>query len=228
MKLQDIKIPNYSLGEELWNSISHGFGAVLTLIFAPFAIVKAFESNDPWEISVILFYSLTLLVLYTMSCLYHALSKNVKGKKVLRILDHNMVYALIIGTYALYCLISLRTVEGYLPGVGTTGWVIFSITLLACIIGIIFNSINIEKYKILSMICNLIGGWSIVFAMGTLIQVIGMEGSMLCLFGGISYTVGAVLYGVGKKYKYIHTVFHFFVLLGSILQFISIYFFVIC
>jgi hemolysin III len=227
MKISDVEIPKYSKNEELWNAISHGIGALLALIFGPFIIVKACNSQDIWKIVTISIYVFALVALYTMSCLYHSLSKNTKAKKVLRIMDHNMIYVLIIGTYTPYCLISLRTAQGLLPGIGTTGWVIFFITLLACLVGIIFNSININKFKVLSMICNLVGGWSIVCAMGTLINAIGMAGAMLCLAGGISYTIGAILYGIGKKHKYMHSVFHFFVLLGSILQFISIFYFVL-
>ncbi|MFA5283212.1 MAG: hemolysin III family protein [Bacilli bacterium] len=227
MKTRDIEIPKYSFAEELWNAISHGLGAVFGIVAGVFLLLKAIPSGDPWIICSISFYIFSIVVLYTMSCLYHSLSKNVKGKKVLRVLDHDSVYFLICGTYTPFCLISLRNVEGYLPGIGTTGWVVFSVMLLACIIGTVFNSINIKKYKILSMICNLVAGWSIIVAFPTVIKAVGLSGALLLLFGGIAYSAGAIIYGIGKKKKWMHTVFHFFVLAGTVLQFFAIYFFVL-
>ena len=228
MKTRDIEIPTYSLAEEIWNAISHGLGAIFGIISGIFLLLKVVPTGDPWIISSISFYIVSMIVLYTMSCLYHSLSKNCRGKKVLRVLDHDSIYILICGTYTPYCLISLRLVEGCLiPGVGVTGWIIFFIMLSACIIGVVFNSINIKKYKTLSMACNLVAGWSIIVASATVIKAIGVTGYLLLLGGGVMYSIGAILYGLGKKKKWMHTIFHFFVLAGTILQFFSIYFFVV-
>jgi hemolysin III len=107
MKAKDIELPNYTATQEFWNSASHGLGTVLTLIFGPFLLIKAARSGDVWSIVGCSIFVFALLCLYTFSCLYHGLHKNT-GKKVLRVMDHDMVFVLIMGTYAPYSLISLR------------------------------------------------------------------------------------------------------------------------
>lgn len=226
MKLKNILLPIYSLGEELWNSISHGLGALFTLIAGPFLIVKAAFTGDPWKIVSVSIYVFSLLLLYTVSCIYHALKRN-NGKKVFRILDHNMIFVLIAGTYTPYCLVSLREYTWFSGVPGLLGFIIFGIVWGAAALGITMNSIDIKKYAKLSMSCYIGVGWCIVLAFIPLFNVIELNGVLLLLFGGISYTIGAILYGIGKKHKYMHTVFHFFVLAGTILQFISIFLYVI-
>ncbi|MFA6619810.1 MAG: hemolysin III family protein [Bacilli bacterium] len=220
MKAQDIELPDYTPTQELWNSISHGAGTVLTLIFGPFLIIKAAKSGDVWSIVACSIFVFALLCLYTFSCLYHGLHKNI-GKKVLRVMDHDMVFVLIMGTYAPYSLISLRQFsQGWC-------WGIFGPCILLGIIGIVLNSCDLKKFAIFSMIDYILMGWIIVISMYPLsLSMKGFfPGVFLLLMGGISYTVGAVLYGVGKKRSpWWHTVFHVFVLIGTILMFISIFY----
>lgn len=241
MSLKEIALPDYKLRHELWNSISHGLGALFGIFVMIFCLVKVvndgFDMNaipsDPHSytnyickiISVIL-YSLGLIITYTISCIYHALGKH-NGKRVLRVIDHDTVYLLIAGTYTPYCLISLRDV--YLYGViPNCGYLIFTVVWILVIIGIVFNSININKFKIVSFVMYIAAGWTIIFASYEIYMAIGQNGFLLLLFGGISYTLGSILYGLGGKYSvWFHTVFHFFVLAGTILQFISIYLYVI-
>ena len=221
MKVRDIQLPQYTLAQELWNSISHGLGTVFTLIMGPFLIVKAAKTGDAWSIVSVSIFVLTLLMLYTMSCLYHSMGRN-DGKRVLRVIDHDMVFVLIAGTYTPFCLISLRLSSP------AWGWSILGAVYALAILGIVLNSIDIKKFAIFSMIDYIGLGWCIVLAFYPLFQQIAWQGLLLLAIGGISYTVGAVLYGVGKKHSpWWHTVFHFFVLAGTILMFFSIYFYVV-
>ena len=103
-----------------------------------------------------------------------------------------------------------------------SGWLIFGIIWGMAILGIVLNSIDIKKFKKFSMICYLVMGWCIVFKIGLLPKLLATAGFVLLLSGGIAYTIGAILYGVGKKHKYMHSVFHLFILLGSLLQFFCI------
>ena len=241
MSLKEVELPNYKLRDELWNSITHGLGAIFGIFVLIFSLIKivnngydiTLPSSDPnsytsyiIKIISIIIYSVSLMITYTISCVYHALAKN-NGKKVLRIIDHDTVYLLIAGSYTPFCLISLRdeTMWGVIP---YSGYIIFSIVWILITIGIVFNSININKYKVISFVMYIVAGWIIILEAKELLNVIGFNGFMFLLFGGISYSLGSILYGLGsKKYIWFHTVFHIFVLIGTILQFIAIYLYVI-
>lgn len=221
MKAQDIELPNYTAQQEFWNSFTHGLGTVLTLIFGPFLLVKAAKSGDPWAIVGCSIFVFALLCLYTFSCLYHGL-KPCTAKKVLRVMDHDMVFVLIMGTYAPYCLVTLREAHP------AWCWAVFGSCLALGVLGIVLNSCNLKKFAIFSMIDYIAMGWLIAISMyplSTYMKGGFFPGVFLLLMGGISYTIGAVLYGVGKKKSpWWHTVFHVFVLVGTILMFISLYF----
>ncbi len=226
MCIDEIKIPKYSLSEELLNSISHGLGAIFGIIATILMLIKTVPTGDPFKIASSIIYGLSLVILFTISCVYHALGKN-NGKRVLRILDHDMIYILISGTYTPYMLVSLRTYNVWNLGTGTVAYVMFAFVWACCIVGAVFNSINIHKYRYLSMTCYLLSGWTVVVALFVLKDIIGWAGVLLLLGGGIVYTIGAVLYAIGSKKKYFHSIFHFFVLAGAILMFVSIYCFVL-
>ena len=226
MCIDDVKIPRYSLAEELFNAISHGLGAIFGIVALILMLVKIAPTGDPFKIASSIIYGISLIVLFTISCVYHSLAKN-RGKKVLRILDHDAIYILIAGTYAPYMLVALRPHNIWNMGTGTLAYLMFAIVWAACIIGAVFNSINIHKYKALSMTCYLIAGWVVVVALVVLWNIIGPAGVLLLLGGGVVYTIGAVIYGIGKKKKYFHSIFHFFVLIGAVMMFISVYCFVL-
>ncbi|MDY2728235.1 MAG: hemolysin III family protein [Candidatus Onthovivens sp.] len=241
MSLKEIELPPYKLSHELWNSISHGLGAILGIISLIICLLKVINTGyDGYlppsnqlsyesfvcKITSIIIYSLSLIITYTISCIYHALKKN-NGKRVMRVIDHDTVYLLISGTYTPFCLVSLRhtSLYGVIPN---CGYIIFALVWILVTIGIVFNSININKFKVLSFVMYICAGWTIIFAAKEVLDVTGFNGFMLLLFGGISYTLGSILYGLGGKYSvWFHTVFHFFVLAGSVLQFISIYLYVL-
>lgn len=209
-KLKELNLPEYSISEELMNSISHGIGAALSIAAIVLLILNSnFEAKS---IVCVTIYSVSLFILYIISTLYHALLPG-KAKKVFRVLDHCSIFLLIAGTYTPICLLVLNSV---------VGWVLFFIVWIAAIVGIVFNSIDIKKFAKFSMICYIAMGWVVIFAIKPLIDSITNLQLALLVLGGISYTVGAVLYVVGKKQKYIHSVWHLFVLIGSILHFFMV------
>lgn len=208
-----IKIPKYTLGEEITNAILHGIGALLSIAALVLCVVFSALHNDAYAVVSSCIYGSTLIILYTMSCLYHSLKVN-NAKRVFRIIDHCSIFLLIAGTYTPYTLVTLT---------GPTGWTIFGIIWGCAILGIVLNSIDLNKYKIISMILYLAMGWAVIFSYKTLKSSLDTTGLYLLLAGGIIYTVGAIFYGIGKKHKYMHSVFHFFVLSGSILHFFSIF-----
>ncbi len=222
MTVKEIDLPPYTRRQEWWNMLSHAFGVIFSLVGGIFLLIKASYTGDAWRIVTSAVFMFSLLVLYTISSVYHGLYRN-NGKRVLRVLDHDMVFFLIMGTYTPYCLVTLRE---YSPGWGYSIW---GIVMVLGIVGIVLNSCNIKKFFIFSMVDYLLMGWCVIISMYPLLMSLGWwMGTFLLLMGGVSYTVGAVLYAVGKKKSpWFHTVFHFFVLIGTILMFFSIYFYVV-
>lgn len=214
---EKIQIPNYSLGEEITNAILHGIGALLAIAALVLCVVFSAIHHNPYAVVSSCLYGSTLIILYTMSCLYHSLKVN-NAKRVFRIIDHCSIFLLIAGTYTPLTLVSLN---------GPIGWTLFGIIWGVSILGIILNAIDLNKYKVISMILYIMMGWVIIFTFPRLLKVIDMAGIYLLVAGGIVYTIGAIFYGVGKKIKYMHSLFHFFVLAGSILHFFAILLYVI-
>ncbi len=210
-KKRGITIPNYSLGEEIFNAISHGIGGLLSVIALIMMLLKA---KTPLAIVSVSVFGFAMIVLYVISCVYHALSKRVKGKKVLRVIDHCNVFFLVLGTYV---PVSLLGVGGWL------GWTLLGVVFAFAATGISLNGVNVEKFKVSSVICHLVCGWSILFGVPALLQSIGRAGVYWLVAGGAAYTIGSVLYGIGSKKKYIHSVFHIFCLLGTACHFWAVY-----
>lgn len=214
---EKIQIPNYSLGEEITNAILHGIGALLAIAALVLCVVFSAIHHNPYAVVSSCLYGSTLIILYTMSCLYHSLKVN-NAKRVFRIIDHCSIFLLIAGTYTPLTLVSLN---------GPIGWTLFGIIWGVSILGIVLNAIDFNKYKVVSMILYIMMGWAIIFTFPRLLKVMDMAGIYLLVAGGIVYTIGAIFYGVGKKIKYMHSVFHFFVLAGSIFHFFAILLYVI-
>ena len=215
-KLDDRVLPKYSKGEEIMNMTSHIVGAAFGLVAMILCIVFAAIHENSYGVVSAVIYGFTMILLYIMSSIYHGLNPKLKGKKVMQVLDHCSIFLLIAGSYTPFALCTLRE---YDPA---TGWTIFGIIWAIAILGIVLNSIDLKRYKVFSMICYLIMGWCIILKVTILPELITWPGFILLLSGGIVYTVGAVLYGVGKKVKYMHSIFHFCILIASILQFFSI------
>lgn len=218
MTLQErIKIPNYTLGEELWNAITHGLGVLLSIAALVLCVVKSAISGNATAVVASSVYGSMMIILYLMSTLYHSLKVN-NAKRVFNIIDHCSIYLLIAGSYTPYTLVTLK---------GALGWTIFGVIWGAAILGIVLNAIDLKKFRTISLVSYIVMGWLIIVAFGPLAKALPLGGILFLLLGGIAYTVGAIFYAVGKKKKYMHSVFHIFVLIGSILQFFSIYFYVV-
>ncbi len=202
----------YSLGEEIFNSVSHGAGAGLSIAGATVLIVFSAFYSDAWGVVSASVYGASLIILYTMSTLYHAIT-NITAKRFFRILDHNTIFILIAGTYTPYTLVTLR---------GALGWALFGVIWGFCVLGVVLNSINLEKFSKFSMICYFAMGWAIVFAIKPMIETLPALSLIFLLVGGAFYSIGAIFYGL-KKIKYMHSIWHLFVIGGSIFHYFSIF-----
>lgn len=220
-KLADRILPTYTKGEEIFNMVSHIVGGAFGVIALVLCIVFSAIHHNGYAVVSSIIYGVNMIILYTMSSIYHGLRPKGKAKKVFQILDHCSIFLLIAGSYTPFCLVAFREYNIAL------GWGIFGIIWGMAILGIVLNSIDIKKFKVFSMICYLAMGWCIIFTAKLLPQLLGIHGLVLLVTGGIIYTIGAVLYGIGRKKKYVHSVFHLFILLGSILQFFCILLYVI-
>ncbi len=214
--LRERVLPVYTKGEEIFNMVSHIAGGVLGIVATVLCVAFAAVHRNVYGVVSGAIFGATMIVLYTMSSIYHGLSPKLPGKKVFQVIDHCSIYLLIAGTYTPFSLCTLRSVSPVL------GWFIFGIVWGMAILGIVLNSIDLVAFKIFSM-CSYLGmGWCIVAAAGTMIQELGGGGTALLLSGGVAYTVGAVFYAFGRRKAYIHSVFHLFVCLGSFLHFFCI------
>ena len=151
-KKKEISIPNYSLSEELINSISHGIAAGLSIWGLVMLIIKA-SHVGALAVTTVTIFGTTMVLLYTISCIYHALSSKVRGKKVLRVLDHCNVFLLVFGTIIPVALLGIG---------GAKGWICFGIVAFVTTIGIITSAISIEKVQIFEVVCHLLNGWSML------------------------------------------------------------------
>ena len=216
IKLADRQLPKYSKGEEIFNMASHCVGGALGIVATVLCTIIAAKHHNVYGVIGGAIFGACMIILYTISSIYHGLSPKLKAKKVFQILDHCSIFLLIAGTYTPIALCTIRQYDT------ATGWVIFGVVQAMAILGIVLNSIDIKKYKIFSMICYLVMGWCILFKIYLLPELLGIGGFTLLLVGGIAYTIGAVLYGIGKKKKWIHSVFHIFTVIGSLLHFFCI------
>ena len=216
IKLSDRILPTYTKGEEIFNMVSHIVGAGMGVVALVLCVIFAAIHHNAYGVVSSAIFGTTLIILYTMSSIYHGLNENLKAKKVFQIIDHCSIFLLIAGSYTPFALCTLREYNS------ATGWTIFGVIWFLAILGIVLNAIDLKRYKVFSMICYLVMGWCIIIKGSLLPELLTIPGFVLVLAGGIAYTVGAILYGVGKKKKWMHSVFHLFVVLGTILQFICI------
>ena len=219
-KLAERPLPNYSRGEEIFHMVSHIVGGSLGIAALVLCIVFSALHNDPWGVVGSAIYGASLILLYTSSSVYHGLT-HPTAKKVMQVIDHCTIYFLIGGTYTPILLTKIREASA------VWCWVLFGIVWGLAAMATTLTAIDLKKYSKLSMTCYIGMGWSILLAAKTAIEAIPLEGLLFILLGGVAYTVGAVIYGIGKKHRYMHSIFHLFVVVGSILQFFGIFFYVI-
>jgi hemolysin III len=212
--LQAISLRNYK-NEEFWNVLTHFSGVVMTLIGIPFLFYFDNEITTLSTLSIILF-SFGLLSVYSTSTLYHFIL-NSELKKRFKVLDHISIYYLILGSYAPVCLITLYDYSG----IG-----IFITVLILSIIGTIMKLFFTGKYEFISLLLYLVMGWLIIFDINSLFRLIDSNAELLLILGGVSYTLGVIFYAL-SNIKYFHSIWHLFVLTGSILHYFLILFYVI-
>ncbi len=208
-KLADRILPNYTKGEEIFNFVSHIVGGGISVVILIICITISILHDSTIGVLTSIIYGLSSILLYAMSSVYHGLPTGT-GKKVMQVLDHCAIYILIAGSYTPILLCSV------VPSYPTIGYGLLALEWGLASIAIVFTAIDLKKYQVFSMLCNLVMGWAIILFPQILLEVIGFHGFLLLLGGGLFYTMGAVLYAIGKKKSYMHCVFHIFVLLGGI------------
>ncbi len=217
-KLKDRLLPDYTKGEEIMNMVTHIVGGSLGILALILGIVRA-QGKLLSLIGAIVF-GVMMITLYTISSVYHGL-RHSTGKKVMQILDHCTIYFLICGTYTPILL------AAFVPRYPVIGWSLLAaewgLAALACTL----TAIDLKKCNVFSMICYIAMGWGIILFLPQALEVLTVPGFMWILSGGIAYTLGAILYGIGAKIHWIHSVFHIFVVIGSILQFVGIFLYVL-
>lgn len=213
---KEMRTPVYTLGEEIANSITHGLGAALSIAGCVLLIVFAAFSGDAYKVVSAAVYGTSLIILFTMSTIYHAIT-NKTAKYVLRVFDHSSIFILIAGTYTPLTLVTLR---------GALGWTIFGVVWGCAAVGILLNAISVERFKKVSMACYVLSGWCVVLAVVPMVRAMALPGLILLLVGGLLYTVGILFYKL-KSIKYMHSVWHLFVLGGALLHYFSILLYVV-
>ena len=202
----------YTLGEEIFSSVTHGIGTLLGLGGTALLIVFAAIYSDAWAVVGSAIFGASLIILYCMSTLYHSIT-NPTAKKFFRVMDHNTIFFLIAGTYTPITISIMR---------GALGWVLFGIVWGSAIIGIVLNSIDLEKFRKPSVACYIAMGWVIILAIHPLLNAMPQISLWLLVGGGVFYTVGVIFYAI-KKVKYFHSIWHIFTLFGSVCHYFSIF-----
>ena len=209
-------LPLYCKGEEVMNMVTHIVGGGLGILILLLCVLRTALKGDVLGCFCSAIYGGCMIALYTMSSVYHGLRPGM-GKKVLQVLDHCTIYFLISGTYTVIALTALHRVSPALS------WTVFGIEWGLAALAVTLTAIDLHNYRIFSMICYIGMGWLVVLFIPQVIQSMTLIGFYWLLAGGIAYTLGAILYGIGSKKAWFHSVFHIFVVLGSLLQFVAIF-----
>ena len=202
----------YTKGEEIFNSISHGVGTLLAVVGTTLLLTLSILKGDVWAVAGSALYGFSLIVMYTMSTLYHALPFP-KVKKIFQVLDHASIYLLIAGTYTPIMLVSLRN--------SSRGMLILAVVWTAAILGIIFNGIGVKHFRKVEWVLYLAMGWAVVWDFPAVAAAMGRQGLALLISGGLCYTIGVIFYKM-KSIRFMHGVWHLFVVSGSVLHYLCI------
>ena len=214
-KLADRQLPNYSTGEEIMNTVTHIVGGAMGVAALTMCVMLAAQNRNIYGVIGSSIYGFCMIALYSVSSVYHGLRPGM-GKKVMQVIDHCTIYFLICGTYTVIALSAIRPIYPKL------GWLLLGFEWIMAIIATVLTAIDLKQYRVFSMICYIGMGWAIIPFAKVVMQVLTTPGFYLLLAGGVAYTIGAVLYGIGSKKKWMHSVFHIFVDIGSLLQFLCV------
>ena len=217
--LRDRLLPSYTKGEEIMNMVTHIAGGGLAVIGSIFCILAACRFGGLGNILGAIIYCVSMIGVYTISSVYHGLRSGM-AKKVMQVIDHCAIYFLIAGTY------TPIMITGFLPVYPKIGWGLLAMQWALTVVAVTLTAIDLKKYKVFSMVCYICMGWGIIFFLPQAMVVMTAPGFYLLLAGGIAYTIGAVLFGLGKRLRWMHAVFHIFVILGSLFQYFAILFYV--
>ena len=219
-KLSARVLPNYTNGEEIMNMVTHIVGGSVGILVLLLCIGKAIYNGTALDIIGASIYGLSMVSVFTISSIYHGLHSGT-AKKVMQVIDHCMIYFLIAGTYSPIML------TAFVPTYPLIGWGLFAAEWILAGIAATLTAIDLHNYRTFSMFCYIVMGWGIIFFLPQTLAVMGTTGFALLLAGGIAYTIGAILFGIGVKVRWMHSVFHIFVVIGSILQFLPIILYVL-
>ena len=219
-KLADRALPDYTQGEEIMNMVTHIVGGVIGIVALTLCVIRSALHDNVYGIVTSAIYGTTMITMFTISSVYHGLKPGT-GKKVMQVIDHCTIYFLSAGSYTVIVLSAMR------PLYPVLAWVIFGFEWALAALATTLTAIDLKKYSVFSMICYIGMGWAIIPFCRQVIAVLTVPGFLFLLFGGIAYTVGSILYGLGKKKKWMHSVFHIFVILGALLQFFAVLFYAV-
>ena len=219
-KLSDRQLPDYTRGEEIMNMVTHIAGGALGLLALMLCVIRAALHDNVCGIITSAIYGASMVTMFTISSVYRGLKPNL-GKKVMQVIDHCTIYFLIAGTYTVIVLSAIRPLYPWL------GWGLFLFEWVMAAFATTLTAIDLKKYSVFSMLCYIGMGWTVIPFAGQTLEALTLPGFLLLLFGGIAYTIGSILYGLGKKRKWMHSIFHIFVVLGALLQFFAVLFYAI-
>ncbi len=217
-KLSDRSLPDYTRGEEIMNMVTHIIGGALGVAVLVLCVIRAALRGNVYGIVTSAIYGTCMVTMFTISSVYHGL-KPTLGKKVMQVIDHCTIYFLIAGTYTVLVLSAIRPVYPWL------GWGLFAFEWAMVALATTLTAIDLKKYSVFSMICYIGMGWAVIPFAGPTLEVLTLPGFLLLLCGGIAYTLGSILYGLGKRKKWMHSVFHIFVIIGALFQFFAVLFY---
>ena len=212
-----ITLPDYTFGEELLNMITHAVGAILGIVVLALCVSRALVNANVTGAVASAIYGASMIIVYTTSAVYHGLPRS-SAKKVFRVLDHCVIYLLIAGTYTPITLSAMLS-----SSYARSGLTIFFAQWGLAALAITLTAIDMKKFSAFSMTCYILMGWMAFFSLNSVVGAMSARGFLYILGGGIFYTIGAVLYGLGKKARYMHGIFHVFTLIGSFAQFLGVY-----
>lgn len=218
-RLDLIKLVDYSRKEDWVNSITHIIGAVFALVVTVLCVARGITLNRVDYVVLSLIYGITMLSVFVCSSVYHGLRPN-NAKKVMRVVDHAMINFMIVGTITPYMVLAVAPINPIM------GWTLLIACWVAAITAVVITFTLFNKTKVIQMVLYMVIGWSSFMTVFVLWKHFSKDAIFLMVTGGIAYTIGAILYGIGRKKKYIHAVFHIFIILGAFLHFIGLYLYV--
>ncbi len=218
--LRERALPDYTRGEEIFNMVTHIVGGAIAIAITVLCVIMGAHHHNAWAVVTAAIYGGAMIIMFTVSSVYHGLHENM-GKQVMRVIDHCDIYFLIAGTYTPILLAALR------PEYPVLAWTVFGIEWGCCIFACVLKSIDLDRFDKPTFVLYLTMGWAIIACVKPVIEVITWKGFFWILMGGISFSLGAILYALGPKVRYFHSVFHIFVIAGCLLQFFGIVFYVL-